>query len=131
MMILAGFQKNQSNDGHRGESNPRLRLSAAICCHRPACYHYTTAAINKDKLMFLYFKFNYICSDNLLTSMMHATMALTDILRMSYEPPRMGRPPARERRVACGEARDGSYGVPSSTKTKFLCVAPPQEAPRI
>ena len=55
----------------------------------------------------------------------HATMALTDMQCMSYEPPRMGLPPARERRVACGEARDGSFGVPSSTKTKFLCVAPP------
>jgi hypothetical protein len=78
--------------------------------------------------MFLYFKFNYICSDNLLTSMMHATMALTDMLRMSYEPPRMGRPPARERRVACGEVGDAPFGLPSSTKTSFLCVAPPPEA---
>jgi len=45
-------------------------------------------------------------------------MALTDMLRMSYEPPRKGLPPTRERRVACGEAGDAPFGLPSSTKVR-------------
>ena len=69
-------------------------------------------------------------SMKLLMFSRHATMALTDVLGTSYEPPRKGLPPARERRVACGEAGDAPYGLPSSTKTHFLCVAPPQNFQR-
>ena len=57
-------------------------------------------------------------------------MALTDILWMSYEPPRRGLPPARERRVACGEAGDAPSGAAEQHKNAVFVRRTATEFPK-